>query len=396
MKILFLSRWFPYPTNNGSKLRIYNLLRGLAPHHEITLLAFADQPDIELEAPEIASICQQIRTVPWRPFNPHSMRARLGFLSMTPRSAIDTYSLEMQQYIRQILSNEAYDLVIASQWSMAGYSNYFQEVPALFEEVEVGLFFQQYAQAASFRKRFRYGLSWAKRQQYLARLLKNFIACTVVSEEEKQILASIQPNYKAVEIIPNCINLNDYQTNARNPEPNTLIFTGSFRYHANYEAIVWFLEKVYPHILAKLPDAKLTITGDHADKPISVRKNVNLVGYIDDIKSLIASSQASVVPLLVGGGTRLKILEAMALNTPVVSTAKGAEGLNVNHEENILIANEPEAFAEAVIRLLRDPDLHKRLSDNAYKLVSEHYNWPNVTPHFISLVDKIADVRIEQ
>jgi glycosyltransferase involved in cell wall biosynthesis len=393
MKILFLSRWFPYPTNNGSKLRIYNLLRGLAAQHEITLVTFADQPEIDLEPAELTSICQEIRVVPWQPYNPHSLRARLGFLSMTPRSAVDTYSLAMQRTIEEMITSGQFDVVIASQWEMAGYSNCFQEVPALFEEVEVGLLYEQYAQATLLRERVRYGLSWAKHRHYLARLLKDFQACTVVSEKEKQLLTSIKPDNRIVETIPNCINLDDYYKNTSTLNPNALIFTGSFRYHANYEAMVWFLEEVYPLIFAQIPDVQLTITGDHANKPLPMQKNVSLVGYVDDIQSLIVTSSVSIVPLLVGGGTRLKILEAMALCTPVVSTTKGAEGLNVQHENNIFIADAPEAFAEAVVSLLQKPELRKSIAENAYSLVSEHYNWPIVMPRFVNLVEKLAGIK---
>ncbi len=393
MKILFLSSWFPYPTSNGSKLRIYNLLRGLAVEHQVTLVTFADHPDIDPEAPELTSICQDIRVIPWQPYNPHSSRARLGFLSMTPRSAVDTYSLEMQYTIEEMLAGEQFDVVIASQWGMAGYSNCFQEVPALFEEFEVGLLYEQYAQAASLRERVRYGLSWAKHRHYLAKLLKNFNACTVVSEREKDLLTPIKPGHQVVETIPNCIHLDDYRKNSREPNPNTLIFTGSFRYHANYEAMVWFLAEVYPLILAQIPDVQLTITGDHANKSLPMQKNVNLVGYVDDIQSLIASSAVSIVPLLVGGGTRLKILEAMALRTPVVSTTKGAEGLNAHHEDNILIADAPEMFAQAVLRLLQNPELCQSVAENAYRLVSEHYNWPIIMPRFVDLVEMVAGVK---
>jgi len=123
-----------------------------------------------------------------------------------------------------------------------------------------------------------------------------------------------------------------------------------------------------------------------------MQKNINLVGYVDDIQSLITASTMSIVPLLVGGGTRLKILEAMALRTPVVSTTKGAEGLSVRHEENILIADTPGMFAEAVIRLLQKPELRQSVAENAYRLVSEHYNWPIVIPRFVDLAEKVAQI----
>ena len=392
MKVLFLSSWFPYPTNNGSKLRIYNLLRGLAVEHEITLITFADQPDIDPDVPELTSICQDIRVIPWQPYNPHSLRARLGFLSMMPRSAVDTYSPEMQRTIEEMVASGKFDVVIASQWGMAGYSNCFQEVPALFEEVEAGLLYEQYTQAGSLKERVRYGLSWAKHRHYLTKLLKDFNACTVVSEKEKQLLIGIEPDYKIVETIPNCINLDDYHKNSRPSNPNTLIFTGSFRYHANYEAMVWFLEEVFPLILVQIPDVQLTITGDHANKLLPMQKNVSLVGYVDDIQSLIAASSVSIVPLLAGGGTRLKILEAMALFTPVVSTTKGAEGISAHHGSNILIADTPEAFAASVIRLLQNPEFGQSVAKDAYRLVSEHYNWLIVMPRFVDLAEKVARI----
>jgi glycosyltransferase involved in cell wall biosynthesis len=190
--------------------------------------------------------------------------------------------------------------------------------------------------------------------------------------------------------------MSDYQTSTRDPEPNTLIFTGSFRYHANYEAMVWFLQEVFPLVLAQKPEVQLTITGDHAGKTLPMLENVNLVGFVDDVQSLIASSWVSVVPLLVGGGTRLKILEAMALCTPVVSTTKGAEGLNIQHGEDILIADTPEAFAKAVIRLLRDRDLREKLAGNAYRLVADEYNWPVIMPRFLELVEDVAGQRSDR
>lgn len=393
MNILFLSQWFPYPANNGSKLRIFNLLRILAAHHDVTLLAFADQPDVDPTAPELAALCDDVQVVAWRPFNPQSRRARLGFLSAVPRSVIDTHSPEMQQAIERCLARADFDVVVASQWMMAGYSRAFESVPALFEEAEVGLFFQQFAAATSLRDRVRFGLSWSKHRLYLARLLHDFAACTVVSGHEQRLVSNIAPASTPVDVIPNCINLADYGAGSMNARANSLIFCGSFHYYANHEAMVWFVEQVFPLILARVPETRLTITGDHAKKPLPACENVDLVGYVDDIQSLVASSTVSIAPLLVGGGTRLKVLEAMALRTPVVATSKGAEGLAAQDGESILIADTPSAFADAVIRLICQPALRERVAANAHALVSETYDWPVVAPRFLGLVDRVAAAR---
>jgi len=391
VRILFLSRWYPIPADNGSKLRVFNLLRGLAVRHEVTLLAFADEPEIDLTAPELRSVCQEVKIVRWKPYDPSSLRARLSFLSMIPRSVAYTYSPAMQRQIERSIATGQYDLVIASQWMMAVYGKYFRETPALLEEVELGLFNDQYTRALSTRGRIRNRLTWAKYQHYLSQAIENYQACTVVSEEERQLLAPIVPDEKPIEVIPNCINLADYQSTNGASRAKTLIFTGSFRYHANHGAMVWFLNEVYPRIEAEVPDIHLTITGDHANKPLPRTDNVTLTGYVEDIQALIASSSVSIVPIQVGGGTRLKILEAMALRTPVVSTSKGVEGIAVRNGEDILIGDSPQEFANAVVRLLNEPDLRGNLAENAHELVAEHYNWPKVMPRFLNLVENLAN-----
>jgi glycosyltransferase involved in cell wall biosynthesis len=198
------------------------------------------------------------------------------------------------------------------------------------------------------------------------------------------------PGYQPIEVIPNCVNLADYRNVCEAPQPETLIFTGSFRYSANHDAMVWFLSEVYPRIRAQIPSVRLSITGDHADLPLPPAGNVVLTGFVDDVRPLIASSWVGLAPIRIGGGTRLKILEAMALRTPVVATSKGAEGLELEDEEHLLIADTPEGFAEAVVRLLRKPRLRKRLVDHGYQAIQEKYDWPAVMPRFLELVEQVA------
>ncbi len=390
MRILFLSRWFPYPPNNGSKLRIYNLLRGLSQHHQITLLSFADEPTADPNVPELRRICHDVQTVPWKPFDPQSRQARWAFLSITPRSYVDTYSPSMSKHVERALSTCDYDLVIASQLDMAQYGRMLRKTPALLEEVEVALLYEQVAQATSSRQRARRHLTWLKHRRYLAGVLQNFRACTVVSERERQLLQRTVPGSGLVEVVPNGIDVADYEVTGAEPQPNSLIYTGSFRYAANHDAMIWFLEAVWPRIQARIPEASLTITGDHAGLSLPPANNVTLAGFVPDVRPLIASSWVSVAPLRVGGGTRLKILEAMALGTPVVATSKGTEGLEALNGMHLLVADTPEDFAAAVVRLLCEPELRLRLAENAYQLVSNKYDWKGIMPRFLSLVEQVA------
>lgn len=389
MKILFLSRWFPYPMNNGSKIRIYNLLRGLSQHHEIILLSFADQPGTNPEAPEVRKFCSKVRAVPWREFDPNNIRARLAAFSLEPRSIADTFSPEMAGAITESLNDGRYDLVIASQLQMAAYYPYFRNVPAIFEEFEVGLFHDR-AFSADGRIRFRHALTWFKLRLYLSQLLESFRACTVVSERERLLLARNFPRFdRPVEVIPNCLNMEEYSGVAAEKKPQTLIFTGSFTYNANYEAMYWFVSEVFPLVLEKAPEARLIVTGDHANLPLPSSRNITLAGFVEDVKSLIASSAVSLAPLLSGGGTRLKILEAMALGTPVVATSKGAEGLDAADGEHLLLADSPAQFAECVIRLLSDEKLRRRLAENAALLAREKYDWGRAFADYSRLMNEV-------
>ena len=391
MNILFLSRWFPYPVNNGSKLRIYNLLHGLAKHHELTLLSFTDQPNTNLVSPALQSLCEGIKVAPWQEFDPHSRRARFGFFGLKPRFIVNTYSSSMENLIETSVSSKKFDLVIASQLSMAAYCHCFRDIPAIFDEIELGIYHPRMSITGVDIKYLRHTLTWLKLKKYLSHILNFFHAFTVVSEWEHHLLVDNLPKFSTkINVIPNCINYDDYQELDVRQVPNQLIFTGSFRFQANYEAMKWFVEEIFPKILMQLPETQLVITGDHVDLPFPSAHNIKLVGYIDDIKSMVASSRVSIAPLLSGGGTRLKILEAMAIGVPVVATSKGAEGLNAVSGEHLLVVDSPDEFADAVVAVLKDYHLSEKLSANGKLLVKEKYDWQSVLPRFLKLVEDVG------
>jgi polysaccharide biosynthesis protein PslH len=390
MNILFLSPWFPFPPTNGSELRINALLRGLAAVHQVTLISFQRRVVGERDLQSARDILRNIHLVPWREFNPTSPRARLGFLSPRPRSVVDTYSNDMANSIRQLNAHGKFDLIIASQLGTAMYASEFRPSPAIFEEVELGVFAQAAASKGPAPVRARRRLMWAKHRAYVRGLLPRFAACTVVSEIERDLLMEIAPKYETVELIPNCVDLSGYAGVRPARESTTLIFTGAFTYEVNYAAMVWFLNNVYPLVQQAVPGVRLVITGNHAGKPLPPAENVTLTGFVDDVKPLIAASTVSIVPIHQGGGTRLKILEAMALDTPVVSTTKGAEGLALVDGEHLLLADLAEDFASAVIRLLRNPSLRQKLVNNACLRVQRDYDWTTTLPKFLALVDGVA------
>jgi len=385
MNLLFLSGWFPFPPSNGSKLRIYNLLRWLARRHQVTLITFSEQP-IPAIPPELDAVCSAVHALPWKEYSPASAKARFGYFRLTPRAFLDTYQSAMEHLIRKILAERRFDLVIASQWRTAVYWRAFRQIPAIFEEVELGVFDQLRRENPSGKNRLRYALTWVKLVAYMRRILPNFQAATLVSHAEAALFRRAVPDYEKVVLIPNCVDPGQDAPCERSPDPYGLVFTGSLTYAPNYQAMEWFVREVLPVIQAEIPQTSLIITGDPGQRGLPESRNVRLAGMVADLRPVFAGAAVSVAPLFSGGGTRLKILEAMVNCVPVVSTRKGAEGLEVEHGRSIQLADTAQDFARAVIDLLTSPSRRENMAAIARRLVVDRYNCEQVMTGFERLM----------
>jgi glycosyltransferase involved in cell wall biosynthesis len=395
MRILFLSTWFPYPPDNGSKIRVYYLLRALAARHKVTLLSFAFETANPDNGKELFSFCESVQTVQRNPFERSFLANALRFLSPVPVAMVPVP--EMTQAMRRTLAQVPFDVVIASNEVTAcyGLSADAATVKVLEEHNSLSRWmWERYQGQQASLQRLRCWISWQKARHYEARLFRRFDLCTMVSEQDRQISLRLLPTYRAsVEVVPNGVDCQHNRPGLAPPLPNTLIFSGALTYSANYGAMQYFLAEIYPQIQAQVADVSLTITGSTTGVDLSGLRldgSVALSGYVDDIRALVSGASACVVPIRQGGGTRLKILEAMALGTPIVATSKGAEGLDVTPGDNILIADDPAEFAGQVVRLLRSTSLHDQLAANARRLVEQQYDWEQIGQRFVSLVEDVA------
>jgi len=388
MHVLYLSGWYPYPPDNGSKLRVYNLLRELAGHHSLTLLVVSEDAPASTP-PELTELGRVVH-VPGRRFRPAGRRALAGLLGRTPRVLVDTYRPQLSRQIEMEMRARRPDLVIATQWATAAYHDDFGDVPSIFEEVEIGAFESKLATARSALMRLRHRLPLIKWRAYLRRLLPRFRYCTVVSRAERDLLRRLVPGYDRLEVLPNFVRVADYRVAPPERNPNELIFAGALSYPANYDAAAWFARDVFPRIRREEPEARLIITGEEGDRPLPQSEGITLTGRLADARPAVANATVSLAPIRLGGGTRLKILEAMCLGTPIVSTSKGAEGLDVTAGEHLLIGDTAEAFARETVRLLRDPALRRRLSEAGRHRVDTTYNSTIVGPRFRELVERAA------
>jgi glycosyltransferase involved in cell wall biosynthesis len=297
----------------------------------------------------------------------------------------------MEDLIRREVRRTKFDVVIASQFSTACYSHSFRGIPALFEEAELALYWPGARNGHSLGTRIRKRLTWAKHRRYLSRVLKNFAVCTVASEAEREMLAAAVPDYHSVRVVPNFIDLRDYTGVSAGQVPGSLLFAGSLQYSPNYDAVMWFLRDIYPAIKARLPQARLTVTGDPGTARLPADSDVVLTGRVADVRPLLAAAAVSLAPIREGGGTRLKILESMALRTPVVTTSKGMEGLAARNREHLLVADTPKEFAQAVTYLLLNPEAAGTMVENAFELVRSQYDSEVVLRDFLRLVEQTAE-----
>lgn len=397
MKILFLSTWFPYPPDQGCKIRAYHLLKALAERHETVLLSFQDGAIEPAWLEHLGGLCKSVEVVGRDPFAAEPNGRVRGWLSLKPSSVVATHSAEMARRARALAAGWRPDRIVALTFVTAPYALAAgQECRQAACVVDVDnlltrMLQESYQQAGSAVSRLRRGLAWWKFRRYERRLYGSFDLCLTVSELDRRTLLGLLSRGKGrVEIAPNGVDADHNRPGLAVPEADTLVYNGALTYSANYEAMEYFLGRVFPRIRAHVPGARLRITGKTegvALERLGLNTNVTFTGYLKDARPVVAGSWACVAPLLNGGGSRVKILEAMALGTPVVSTPKGAEGLEVTDGRHLLLADSPDRFAGQTARLLRDPGLRTALAAVARRLVVDRYQWGDIGPGVCGLVE---------
>ena len=398
MKILFLSAWLPYPPINGAKIRIYNLIRQLSKQHEVTLLAFSQTiplMNIPDSINELEKYCSSVHVVQARTFKARGLSDYKGFFSLTPRSVIQTYSSEMEDLIKKTLEHGDFNVVIASEvYAPALVSllaSKIKDVSKILDAIEITLAKDAFETQTDLRSKFRNGLTWFKLRWYTKKMLRATNGCTVPSIAEQKNIQGLAPKNYPVVVIPHSLDLERFQIKIE-PEPNTLVFTGSFTYYANLDAVQYFTRDIFPAIRKQAPAAHLKILGSLNEVQPSQflgYEAMTFTGLLNDVRQEVAKSWLSVVPLRLGAGTRLKIIESMALGTPVVSTRKGAEGLDIMHGENILLADTPVEISKAILDVLHNPHLRQTLSENGRALVKNKYSADAMGKNFNSFLEQV-------
>jgi len=392
MRILTLASWWPAPTDNGIKLRIAHLLHALAQEHTIHLAALLDAPP-DAAANDLSALCASA-VFAVRHNRPRGRAERLAdLLGREPASVRASWSDEFAALVCERAVTVNPDLVLVFELGTAVYAHLVPGVPRVLEDLESIHMADQVNCRPAGPQRARARLTWWKHRRFVRDLLQDYALCTVASARELALAQTFAPSHIRLAVIPNGADVSGSEENWGLPEPDTLIYPGSLTYDLNFDAMHYFLGEILPRVRACRPGVRLIITGKTTPElcaSLPPAAGVQFAGLVPDIRPLVARAWAEVVPLRHGSGTRLKVLEALALGTPVVSTSKGVEGLELDHERHILLANGAEAFSLATVRLLNDGALREQLAVAGRAAVRERYDWREIGDRLNGLLSEVA------
>lgn len=391
MKILFISERVPWPLIDGYRIRVFHLLQIAATKHEVSLLTLAQSAEDIEAAKALKSYCTHTEVV----FNPKNTLLRptrilLSILSVKPYAVIANSRQDVASTVSRMMKNIPFDVVIAEGSTMAHYiiaEKMFRILDAHNIEYEVIRRCSRF-ENNPFKKAFLF-LQYRKMKRYEQDVCRRMDCVLFVSTTDQEVFRYLNPRTM---LIPNGADIAKMGDNIGGASRKRLIFVGLLNYRVNVDAIQYFCRYIFPLIREKDPDVELQIIGA---RPIGKVRSLAGPGIlveadVKDVKPFICDAQVFVVPLRSGGGTRIKILEAMSLGTPVVSTSIGCEGLDVVRDEHILIADTSKEFAEQVIRLVRDAPLRRKIALAARRLVEEKYDWKRIGLDFLKTLESIS------
>ncbi|WP_151736508.1 glycosyltransferase family 4 protein [Paenibacillus tengchongensis] len=388
-KMLFISAENPFPQDSGGKLRTGNILGILLGKYDVDLLTYRGKEPAESSLPGL-TLHEVERSVTYRKA---MLRSLYTWRNCSYMSHVD---LDMRASIERLCAENGYNQVLISHSLLGSCVNIVRgQLPDAVivtdaHNFESGLSAQLAHKKNGLSKLF-YSLNvlWTRRDE-LGLLKKTSLLLTTSEQDRQSFEALSQAHAHKVHVIPNFIRISDYFSRTVPSKEKWIILPGNMNYFPNVNAALYFYREIYPLIKARIPDVKWYIVGRDVHPDVSALteqdSSVVITGYVDSVAEYIRKARVVIAPLLEGSGTRLKILEAWALKTPVVSTSKGAEGLKYEHSFNLMIADAPEEFARVVVQLLEHPVECERLAEQAYQTLLANYESESVSGKLLSLV----------
>lgn len=393
MNLLFLTSQWPYPPRQGGALRAWGIISALPPRHTISILSFAPAQSCNLQS----AICnsQSATSLPEPPPRSPLRRLRDLLLTRQPDMALRLESPLFHRYLTDLLARQRFDAVHIEGIEMAPYIDVLERARPrpliIFDNFNCEYLLQKRAFLTDLRHPRRWHgalyslIQWQRLRRYEADLCRRADHVIAVSWADADALRRLVPGLNPT-VIPNGVNVSAYDPHTP-PAPGmgdgALVFTGKMDFRPNVDAVLWFAEEVLPRIRQQSPHVHLWVVGQCPHPrlaPLQTHPAVTLTGYVEDVRPYIAGATVYVAPLRIGGGTRLKLLEAMAMEKAVVATRLGAEGYEMRDGEELLLADDAKTFAGAVLSLLSDPERRSALGRAARRFVEDRYDWQVLAP----------------
>jgi len=381
MKILWVKTDFLHPTTRGGQIRTLELLRCLHRRHEIHYVAFHDprEPEGLARASEYCSKAYPIDFQLTDKASPAFLVELLeGLFSSTPVSIQRCVSSAMKAQIEQLLHKERFDHVICDFLSPAPNIPQLESCVLFQHNVEAVIWKRRTEHASDALRRFYLKRQADRMFRYEGAVCKKVRKVIAVSEDDAALMRDWY-GVPGIDAVPTGVDAEYFKPRSPVPPAIDLVFVGSMDWAPNIDGIDWFQREVLPVLLRKKPDCSIAIVGRKPPRAVQqlaeTYPRIQVTGTVPDVRPWLWGSKVSIVPLRVGGGTRLKIFEAMAAGIPVVSTTVGAEGLGAKDGETIRLADSPEKFAESCLSLLDDAAERQRLSERALHMITSLYSW---------------------
>ena len=395
MKILWLNAGLLLPLDKGGKLRTWHLMRHLAQRHDISYLSFSDPADTAGNLEGMREVAARVVTVP----RSDAGKGTATFYLDAARYLLDAAPYAVAKY-RAAAYREALDRLLAERRFDAIVCDFLPPVvnlpdslpcPAILftHNVEAEIWRRHAENATNPAARLLLTQQWRRMLRFERDALARFDLVLAVSEADRQTFSRLYPDAlkRPAHVVQTGVDTSYFAPvpPPANARPAHLVFTGSMDWLPNEDGMLYFVREILPRIRQIEPGVTLSIIGrtpTAAVRRLADDAGIEVTGRVDDVRPHIADGSVYIVPLRIGGGTRLKIFEAMAMGKAVVSTTVGAEGLPVTSGQNVMIADEPARFAHAVIHLIRDAESRRRIEAEARRLVVERYDWSAVAQDF--------------
>jgi sugar transferase (PEP-CTERM/EpsH1 system associated) len=384
MRVLFITDAVPYPPVSGNLLRVYHLVRRVAQEHEVWLATRLNKPEDAAGVDHMATFCHRVLT------GERERRSKLAYvpellrytLAGKPFELYFEHSEELLAKIRDAMARVDFDIVHVEPSYMGLYID---ELPPAdyktylgFHNIEFSLYRRAVRIASNPLSKLRLSLHSAQLRRWEPRYAERYDRCVCVSEDDRRLLVGANPRVSAT-VLPNGVDTHELQMLPwpENHSTPSVVFVGSMNYAPCVDAVIWYAREILPRVRQAVGPVEMWIVGRNPRPEVQALDGggIHVTGWVDSVEPYYARSTAVIVPLRAGGGTKLKILEAMALGRPVVSTTLGCEGIDVTDGQNILVGDTVESLAAQTVSLLESRSLRDTITANARALVENTYDW---------------------